>query len=54
MRIIRSLTKAHVAGIALGLVMGVVALNVLVPRIPRWMGLRAKPPSAPFVIHADM
>jgi hypothetical protein len=48
------MTRTHLAGIAVGVVMGVLVLNVLVPRIPRWMGLRAKPPSAPFVIHSDM
>lgn len=56
MRILRRMTKAHWLGIALGLVMGVVVLNVLLPRLPVWLGIVKKKPPAravPFVINAD-
>lgn len=52
MRLIRSMTKEHWLGIAMGLVVGVVFLNVLLPRLPRWLGIRTKPP-VPFVINGD-
>ena len=40
-------------GIALGVVMGVVVLNVLLPRLPVWLGMVKKKPPVPFVINAD-
>jgi hypothetical protein len=47
------MTKGHWLGIGIGVLVGVLVVNVLVPRIPRWMGLRKKPP-APIVINGDM
>jgi hypothetical protein len=40
----------------LGVVMGVVVLNAVLPRLPVWIGIaKRKPPvrAAPFVINAD-
>ena len=53
MRIWLRMTKAHWLGIALGVVMGVVVLNVLLPRLPVWLGMVKKKPPVPFVINAD-
>ena len=53
MRILNRMTKAHWLGISLGLVMGVLALNVLVPRLPVWLGLAKGKPPVPFVISGD-
>jgi hypothetical protein len=54
MRIWLKMTKAHWLGIALGVVMGVVVLNVLLPRLPVWLGLVKKKPPVPFVISGDL
>ena len=53
MRIFRGMTRGHVLGIALGLAMGVFVLNVLLPRLPVWLGMAKKRPPVPFVINAD-
>jgi len=53
MRIWPRMTKVHLLGIALGLVLGVVVLNVLLPRLPVWLGMVKKKPAVPFVINAD-
>ena len=53
MRILPRLTKAHVAGIALGVLVGVLVLNVLLPRLPVWLGMVKRKPPVPFVINAD-
>jgi hypothetical protein len=53
MRIIRNMTKAHWLGMALGVVLGVTVLNVLLPRLPYWMGWAKKKPPVPFVINGD-
>jgi hypothetical protein len=47
------MTKAHWIGIGVGVVTGVLVLNLLLPKLPRWLGLRKKPP-VPFVIRGDM
>jgi hypothetical protein len=47
------MTRGHVLGIALGIVMGVLVLNVLLPRLPIWLGLVKKKPPVPFVINGD-
>ena len=40
-------------GMAVGLVLGVVVLNVFLPRLPQWMGMVKKRPPVPFVINGD-
>jgi hypothetical protein len=47
------MTKAHWLGIALGVVLGVVVLNVILPRLPVWLGMVKKKPPVPFVINGD-
>ena len=54
MRIFRGMTRGHVLGIALGLAMGVFVLNVLLPRLPFWLGLAQKKPPVPFIISGDL
>ncbi len=53
MQLIRTMTKAHWLGIVLGVLIGLVVLNVLRPRLPGWLGLVKKKPPAPFVISGD-
>jgi hypothetical protein len=53
MRIARMMTKAHWLGIVLGVAVGVLVLNVLLPRLPGWLGLAKKKPPVPFVISGD-
>ena len=53
MRIWLRMTKAHWLGIAMGVLFGVVVLNVLLPRLPVWFGMAKKKPPVPFVINAD-
>jgi len=53
MRIIPRMTKAHWVGMALGMLMGVVVLNVILPRLPVWLGMVKRSPPVPFVINGD-
>jgi hypothetical protein len=54
MRILHRMTKAHWLGMALGVVLGVLVLNVVLPRLPVWLGMVKKKPPVPFVISGDL
>ena len=53
MPILHKMTKGHWLGIVLGVVLGVLVLNVLLPRLPFWLGIAKKKPPVPFVINGD-
>jgi len=48
MRLLRRVTGAHVAGVVLGLVVGMAVLMLAGPKLSLWMGLTRH---APYVIH---
>ena len=53
MRILPRVTKSHWLGVVLGVFVGVVVLNVVLPRLPLWLGMAKKGPPVPFVINGD-